>query len=86
VRINTMIVQTDEQLISGGTAARILDVDPATIRRWKREGAPSYHKGHNLIRYKLSELEKWRSERPVKKITASPKEMASSEGMKLEAK
>jgi Helix-turn-helix domain len=54
-----------EDLVSGTIAARKLCVDPATIRRWRREGCPFHAVGHNLIRYRLSELDAWRTARPV---------------------
>lgn len=56
-----------EKLLSGPNVAKTWDLDPATIRRWRKEGAPSHILGNGLIRYKLSELEKWRASRPVKR-------------------
>jgi hypothetical protein len=53
-----------EELLSGAQLARKLDLDPATIRRWRREHAPCHYMGNNLIRYKLSEIIKWRETRP----------------------
>jgi len=55
-----------EKLFSGPTVAKTWDLDPATIRRWRREGAPFHVLGKGLIRYRLSELEKWRASRGVK--------------------
>jgi hypothetical protein len=72
-------VQTiDEKLLSGPSAARALDLDPATIRRWRKEGAPCHLMG-DLVRYKLSELTAWRTTRtrveppaPEEKAQAKP--------------
>jgi hypothetical protein len=60
---------TQEELISGPRVARKLDLDPATIRRWAREGAPHHIIGEGLIRYHLDELLAWRADRKNKVIT-----------------
>ena len=60
-------LKLDEKLLSGPSVAKTWDVDPATIRRWRREGAPSHVLGKGLIRYRLSELEKWRASRNAHK-------------------
>jgi hypothetical protein len=57
----------EEKLLSGPNVAKTWDLDPATIRRWRREGAPSHILGKGLIRYRLSELEKWRASRNAHK-------------------
>jgi hypothetical protein len=63
--IKMMKSVNQEELISGGQVARKMGVDPATVRRWRRsEGAPCYEVGHNLVRYKLSEVQAWRANRP----------------------
>jgi hypothetical protein len=54
---------TEEKLLSGPSVAREWDLDPATIRRWRREGAPCHIIGEGVIRYKLSELAAWRAKR-----------------------
>ena len=51
----------DEPFHTGPEAARVLKVDPATIRRWKSLGAPCHLLGKGLVRYKLSELLAWRA-------------------------
>jgi transposase-like protein len=56
-------LQSTEELLSGPSIARILDVDPATVRRWRKEGAPHHLLGTGLIRYLLSEILAWRSTR-----------------------
>jgi hypothetical protein len=48
------------EYISGPKVARKIAVDPATIRRWVREGAPHYILGDRLVRFKLDELLAWR--------------------------
>jgi hypothetical protein len=55
----------EEQLLRGSEAAVKLRVDSATIRRWRREGAPFEKLGNGLIRYRMSDLLIWRSTRPV---------------------
>ena len=54
---------TQERLLFGPSVAKEWDLDPATIRRWKREGAPFTVLGKGVIRYKLSELAAWRAQR-----------------------
>ena len=56
----------EEPLEGGPRIARKLDLDPATIRRWAREGAPHHVIGEGLIRYRLNELLAWRAERKGK--------------------
>lgn len=51
-----------EDLLSGSRLAKKLDVDPATVRRWVREGAPHHVLGDNLIRFKFEELLAWRAQ------------------------
>lgn len=55
--------QKEEPLESGPNIARKIDLDPATIRRWVREGAPHHVIGDKLVRYRLSELLAWRAAR-----------------------
>jgi hypothetical protein len=55
--------ETQQQLESGPRIARKLDLDPATIRRWAREGAPHHVIGEGLVRYRLDELLAWRATR-----------------------
>ena len=52
-----------EPVLSGPKIARILDVDPTTIRRWRKEKAPHHPLGTGLIRYRLSEIMAWRATR-----------------------
>jgi transposase-like protein len=58
-----------EPMLSGPKIARILDVDPATIRRWRKEKAPHHLIGEGLIRYRLSEIVGWRATRKSIKST-----------------
>jgi hypothetical protein len=67
ISINSMKLKklpAEEDLLSGPRIARKIDVDPATVRRWVREGAPHHVLGHKLIRFKLDELLAWRAKRP----------------------
>jgi hypothetical protein len=51
-----------------------MDVDVATVRRWwKKEDAP-VHKFGDMIRFKLSEMLEWRTNR----VRKSKKESAQS--------
>jgi hypothetical protein len=59
-------ISPQEQLESGPRIARKIDVDPATIRRYGREGCPRHILGKGLIRYRLSEVLAWRAERKNK--------------------
>jgi transposase-like protein len=52
-----------EPLLSGPKIARSLDIDPATVRRWRKEKAPHHLIGKGLIRYRLSEILAWRAKR-----------------------
>ncbi len=63
-------LDVEEKLHSGPSVAKTWDLDPATIRRWRREGAPCHVLGCGLIRYKLSELGKWRASRPFHRAPA----------------
>jgi len=80
------VVADPEELISGPDVAGIWRVDPATVRRWrKKEGAPCHIIGNGLVRYKLSELEKWRASRPIRSVPKPPTqkvEPAVKEGAK----
>jgi len=58
--------QTEEQLEAGPRIARKIDVDPATIRRYGREGCPRHIIGEGLIRYRLTEVLAWRAQRKSK--------------------
>jgi predicted DNA-binding transcriptional regulator AlpA len=63
----TLTVEPEsEQLMKGPAVARYLDVDPATIRRYAREGMPHHILGPGLIRYKLSEVLAWRAQRKAR--------------------
>jgi hypothetical protein len=50
------------QLVSGPRVADFLSLDPATIRRYRREGCPAHLIG-NLVRYRISEVLAWREKR-----------------------
>ena len=52
-----------EPLIGGPALAEHYDVHDGTIRRWKREGMPCHAFNSKMVRYKLSEVEKWLSHR-----------------------
>jgi predicted DNA-binding transcriptional regulator AlpA len=66
-------LKPNEKLLSGPSVAKFWDLDPATIRRWRREGAPFHVLGSGLIRYRLSELEQWRASRNAHKSSVGAK-------------
>ena len=54
----------EEELVSGPQIARGVKVDPATVRRWRKEGMPHHLLGFGLVRYKMAEVLAWRARRP----------------------
>jgi hypothetical protein len=54
---------SSEPLIGGPALAEHYDVHDGTIRRWKREGMPCHAFNSKMVRYKLSEVEAWLSQR-----------------------
>jgi hypothetical protein len=69
----------EERFLSTSKIAEIMDVDVATIRRWwKKENAPVHTFG-DMIRFKLSEMLEWRSNR-VRKTTEKPAKAAEGAG------
>jgi hypothetical protein len=56
----------EEPLLRGSAIAAKLGVDSATVRKWRREGAPCHKIGNDLVRYRLSEMLEWRAQRPRK--------------------
>jgi hypothetical protein len=60
----SMKTSIKNDLKSGPSIARALDVDAATVRRWRREGCPSHDLGNGLIRFRLDEVLAWRATRP----------------------
>ena len=61
----------EEDLLSGPRIARKLDIDPATVRRWVREGAPHHVLGDKLIRFRLDDLLAWRAGHKRKVVQGS---------------
>lgn len=60
-------------LINEIETAEILNIKPATLRRWRwlKEGPP-YYKIGSAVRYKLSELKQW-----IEDNTVDPEEKSS---------
>ena len=56
----------EEPLVTGPNVARIISVDPATVRRYGREGCPKHILGPKMTRYKLSEVLAWLAQRKSK--------------------
>ena len=55
-----------EEFEAGPNIARKLDVDPATVRRYAREGMPHHILGEGMVRYKWTEVLDWLARRPKK--------------------
>ena len=70
ISIPTMKTQkktVEEEFKSGPQIARIVSVDPATIRRYARdEGMPRHVLGEGMVRYKLEEVLAWLAQRKRK--------------------
>ena len=54
-----------EDLLSGPVLARKMQVDPATPRRWVREGCPVHYVG-GFKRFDLDEVLAWHAKRRQK--------------------
>ena|ERR1017187_47101 len=50
-----------EPLISGATAAEMLNLHPVTLLRWAREGRVPHHRLGRRVVFRLSELDQWLS-------------------------
>jgi hypothetical protein len=48
-----------EDQVPGPAVARRLGVDPATVRRWRREGCPAEIYNAKMVRYRISEVRDW---------------------------
>jgi hypothetical protein len=57
------IQEAEDKYKSGPHIARHLDVDPATVRRYAREGMPHHVLAPGLVRYRLSEVLEWLAHR-----------------------
>lgn len=56
----------EEPFVTGPSVARKISVDPATVRRYHREGCPGHILGPRMTRYKLSEVLAWLAQRKSK--------------------
>jgi hypothetical protein len=70
MKLKRPLSSPEEDLWSGPRIARKLDIDPATVRRWVREGAPHQVLGAKLIRFRLDELLAWRAGHKRKQVEA----------------
>jgi hypothetical protein len=75
----------EEELKTGPDIARIICVDPATVRRYAREGMPHHALGAGFVRYKLNEVLAWLAQRPrkSKKQPAAAVAAGQTKGLKL---
>lgn len=54
----------DDKMLTEREVAEMLGVTQTTLQRWRRDGGgPPWHKLQRLIRYRLSEVEKYIDER-----------------------
>jgi predicted DNA-binding transcriptional regulator AlpA len=53
----------EDRLKSGPNIARALDLDPATIRRYARDGMPHHVLADRVVRYRMSEVLDWLAQR-----------------------
>jgi len=61
---------TEDEFKTGPEIARILSLDPATIRRYSRDnGMPQHVLGEGMVRYKLEEVLAWLAQRKRKSKT-----------------
>jgi transposase-like protein len=72
------VLEPEEDLLSGPEIARKYDLDPATIRKWRRDGAPCHLLYANVRRYKMTELQRWLQNRPKKTKTRSESQTEAS--------
>jgi hypothetical protein len=64
--MKTTMEVKEEPLETGPNIARKIDVDPATMRRYHREGCPGYILGPRMTRFKMSEVLTWLAQRKSK--------------------
>ena len=74
-------METSIQLVTERSAARILAVSVAALRRWRRENrGPEFVRCERCIRYDLRALEHFLAERcSTKRIAADPESAAERE-------
>ena len=63
-------IDDTEDLKSGPQVARFIGVDPATVRRYVREGLPRHVLGAGFTRFKVSEVLAWLAQRKRKSKTS----------------
>ena len=57
--MKTDFFRTPEPELSGPALAQYFDVQPSTVRWWRRQGAPAIIYNPKLIRYRISEIQAW---------------------------
>jgi hypothetical protein len=69
--MNSALIQ-EEPKVSGAEIRRHLHINSdRTLHRWRADGMPHYRYGPKLLRYRLSEVEAWLSNRKVRGGTKS---------------
>jgi len=61
------LIEIEEPEMDGPELAERLRVDPATIRRYRREGMPGRKTGYRIFLYRLSLVNAWLEGREAKK-------------------
>jgi hypothetical protein len=64
--MSTKRKSAEQEFKTGPDIGRIICVDPATVRRYAREGMPHHDLGPGFVRYKLDEVLAWLAQRPRK--------------------
>jgi predicted DNA-binding transcriptional regulator AlpA len=70
-------IDDTEDLKSGPQVARFIGVDPATVRRYAREGMPRHVLGAGFTRFKLSEVLEWLAQRKRKSKPANVRDIGN---------
>ena len=63
------VIARDQEWYTTEELARIVKVDPSTIRRWRtahpRQGPPFVRLSFGVVRYSPADIEKWLSNRRI---------------------
>jgi hypothetical protein len=70
-----------EPLVGTPRVAEHCDVHDGTVRRWKREGMPYHAFNSKMVRYRLSEVEAWLTQRSINR----PPPVSNRSGLRNQA-
>jgi hypothetical protein len=83
-KMKTSILSPEnEERLTGSELARILKVASGTIRKWHAEGCPAHRLNYKLVYYRLSEVEKWLTERAAKPAVSAEQRAILTRGRTL---